>query len=291
MRLSSSMICWNEAQTIDLALSSAAGLVDEVIIADTGSFDGTQKIAREKMDDLNLSGQIKEVKATKLLDARLESFFLCDGDWILIQDANLVLSNVLKREISEHVKNDVPATGCIKSLNLTGDYEHVFRNLPFMAYHRILTRKAAVIWDVNVDRPIFEGLGKNFSNWALNLSRVRPAWRYWVRGEQFDRRVYDAKWRKRVDGHQNEFNTQYLWQRANKYSSPLEYVEAEMGMTLDDVKQVAPEWYLKQLRLEARPIIPQYRRALPEVIQDEIKNPRYKLIYEDNKIVGRWPEL
>jgi len=39
------MIAWNEAETIDLAIKSVAGFVDEVVIADNGSFDGTQEIA------------------------------------------------------------------------------------------------------------------------------------------------------------------------------------------------------------------------------------------------------
>jgi len=289
-QLSSGMICWNEAQTIDLALKSISNFVDEVIIIDTGSFDGTQKIARETIDNLNLSGQIKEVTITKLFDARLKAFQLCDGDWMLMQDSNLVLSNALKQEMLGHIKRS-NALGCVKSLNLMGDYEHLFGNRPFMAPHDILIKLEKATWDESADRPHFIGTVKTLSNWAVNLSRVRPAWRYWLRGEQFDRRAYNDVARRHSDGHKNKFNTQYSWQRLDKYTSPLEYIEVTKGMTLNDVKQVAPAWFLKQLRLEARHLVPAYRQDLPEVIQDELKNPRYKLIYENNKITGRWPEL
>ena len=154
MTISSSMICWNEAQTIDLALKSIANFVDEVIIVDTGSFDGTQKIARETLDDLNLSGQIREVKVTNLLDARKTAFSLCAGDWVLTQDANIVLTESLKREMLIHRQRRSPSVGCIHSLNLTGDYEHLFGNRPFMAHHKDFIRKDRVMWDDDKDHPV-----------------------------------------------------------------------------------------------------------------------------------------
>jgi len=285
------MICWNEAQTIDLALKSIADLVDEVIIVDTGSFDDTQKIARETLDDLNLSGQIREVKVTNLLDARQIAFYLCASEWVLVQDANLVLTKSLKREILIHAQEHPPATGCIHSLNLMGDYEHLFGNRPFMAHHKDFIRRDRVVWDTDKDHPTYSGPRRGFSSWAVNLSRVRPAWRYWLRGEAFDRRYYDESARKRNDGHQNEYNTQYHWQKTKKHLSLLEYVKDTRGVTLKDVKRIAPQWFLNQLRLEARRLIPAYTRNLPVIIKEELKNPRYKLIYEEGKIIGRYPEL
>lgn len=291
MKISSSMICWNEAQTIDLALGSIADFVNEVVIVDTGSFDGTQKIAKETIDHLNLSGQVKEVKITKLLDARRAAFSLCTGNWVLIQDANIVLTEPLKQEMLRHIKIYPRVVGCMNSLNLMGDYEHLFDNRPFMAYHRDFVERNRVGWNTDKDHPTCFGTARGFSSWAVNLSRVRPAWRYWLRGEAFDRRYYDEAMRKRDNGHQSKYNIQYHWQKADKYSSILEYVEAVKGITLDDVKRIAPDWFLNQLRLEARHLIPADKNKLPEIIKKELKNPRYKLIYEEGKIVGRLPEL
>ena len=103
MRITSSMISWNEEKTIDLSLKSIADFADEVVIVDTGSFDNTLKVAQETMDKLSISGQIKQKKITKLVDARLESLQLCNGDWVLMQDSNLVLSNALKHEIIKKI--------------------------------------------------------------------------------------------------------------------------------------------------------------------------------------------
>ena len=287
MKISSSMIAWNEASTIDLTLRSIVGFADEVIIIDTGSFDGTRKIAREWIDRLNLSGQVKQMSIRNLGEARLSSLMLCQGDWILMQDSNLVLSNALKRELIAHSREH-PGFCCdIKSLNLMGDYGHYFRGQPFMAPHRIFVERAHATWRMGIDRPHFHRRARVLSNWAVNLSRVRPAWRYWYRGEQFDRRHYTRKNRRWI----NPANIQRKWMNANKYSSLVEYIEAVKGLTLEDVKKIAPEWYLRQLRIEATALTSELRGKLPEVILEELRSPRYKLIYEKGEITGRWPTL
>jgi len=221
----------------------------------------------------------------------LESLQLCSGDWVLMQDSNLVLSNALKNEIKKNMKNRSKFVGAVKSLNLMGDYNHFFENRAFMAYHRIFVKRDEVKWDTNVDRPVFLGKTISYKYWAVNLSRVRPAWRYWLRGEQFDRRYYDNIARKSNDGHKNIANIQYHWQKEDKYHSILEYVENTKGLTLEDIKELAPEWFLGLLVVESKRLTPAHKLGLPAVILEERMNPRYRLICEDGKIVGRWPEL
>lgn len=288
MRISSSMICWNEAQTIDLALKSLVGFADEVVIVDTGSFDGTQKIAQEVMETLGLSGQIKQTRVTRLVDARLESFSLCDGDWVLMQDSNLVLSNALKRELMIHAGTSSNVVGSVRSLNLMGDYSHCFKNLPFTSDHRIFVRKESAKWHTTFDRPKFVGKRRKFKYYSVNLSRVRPAWRSWYRGEPFDSRYFKRRSRT---WSVKKTNTQRQWMKSNKYYSLVEYIEAEKGLTLKDVKRLASSWHLKQLQIEAKPLKPRFRRCLPEAIKQELKNPRYRLKKRRGRIIGRWPEL
>jgi len=81
-----------------------------------------------------------------------------------------------------------------------------------------------------------------------------------------------------------------MWARSKRYYDLIEYVDAEMGLSLDDVKRIAPEWYLNLCRVEARPLTIKMRNDLPQVIKEELKAPRYKLIYEGDEIIGRWPE-
>jgi len=102
------MIAWNEKSTIDLALKSIAGFVDEVVIADTGSFDGTISKANECIEDLNMGGEVISVSVTNMAQARHAAWRLCRNNVILLMDSNLVLPEVLKREImsfvGEHTK-------------------------------------------------------------------------------------------------------------------------------------------------------------------------------------------
>lgn len=289
--ISSSMISWNEATTIDLALKSIVDLVDEVVLVDTGSFDGTCVIAREWMDALDLSGQVKQIKITNLAQAHLAAFELCSTDWVIIQDSNLVFSEALNAEFTSHIKNKPETQLAVKSLNLMGDYEHYFKALPYHTPHKILVRRDKD-YTQNTERQYFNMPATAAKHWAVNLSRVRPAWRSWYRGEPFDRKRYAPKGSTpEAKGHMHELNRQYQWHKRTQYTSLVEFVQATMGLSLEDVKNIAPDWYLKYLQAEAAPLKRFMKKALPGAIREELKSPRYKLILKNGKIVGRWPEL
>lgn len=291
MLISCAMISWNESKTIDLALQSIKGLVDEVIIADNGSFDGTQEIARKCMEELGLHGQVIDVKAKSLGQVRLASYNLCKGPWILLIDSNLVLSKAVRSAFLRMSKRNKNKIGCIRSLNLMGDYEHYFSGRPFHAYHPTFFGKGVMPFS-DLDRPTVNDRNKlkMIEPWAVNLSRVRPAWRSWYRGEPFDKRYY-RRGKKKNKRKRTPTNRQGLWKRAKKHSSLIEFVKTTEGLSLTDVKRIAPEWYLQELRTYARPLKPNMTKKLPAVIKEELKNPRYRLIKKDNRIVGRWPDL
>ena len=287
--ISCCMISWNEAQTIDLSLKSLVGFVDEVVIADNGSFDGTQQIARDCLERTGLKGEVVDVDAMTLGQSRLASWRKCRGDWILLIDSNLVLSDAVKMELRE-VQKHQSKIGCVQSLNLMGDYGHYFTPLPFHSHHVTFFHRDAVTWRNDLDRPTRkQGTRRvNVKPFAVNLSRVRPAWRCWYRGEPFDPRFFK---KGALDGYRTETNRQDKWVMAKKYGSIVEYVEAKSGQTLDDVKRVAPEWYLGQLNQYAERLTESYLKGLPEVIRKERKSPRYELQYRGKTISGRHPEL
>jgi len=285
------MISWNEATTIDLALKSLVGLADEVIIVDTGSFDGTPKIASEWMDELDLSGQVKQVKVKNIGQARLEALQLCVTNWVMIQDSNIVLSEPLKTEILEHIKKPFKQQLSVKSLNLTGDYDHYFKSLPFMAPHYFVVNTDAK-YSTNTERPYFVAPSINAVFWAVNLSRVRPAWRCWYRGEPFDKKHYIPKGvTPEAKGHMHEFNRQYVWHKKNSYYSLVDFIQNTVGLTIEDVKKISPKWYLDYLQSDAVPLTNEMKKGLPDVIKKEQVDPRYKLLYKNKKIVGRSPDL
>jgi len=282
VKVSAAIIAWNEADNIDLCLRSLKGYADEVVIADTGSFDGTIYKAEQWLDKLDLLGEVTSVTIRSLDQARRAAIEKCTNPWIQLVDANIAFSEGLKRELRQAIEKGRP--GMVRSLNLMGDYEHYFTPLQFHSHHNVLFPCDKIRWRDNWDYPLPVKGRITLNNWAVSLSRVRPAWRYWLRGEPFKPET-GREWR-------TPGNRQSQWQYSgSKYNSLLEYVEAEEGLTLEDVKRIAPDWVLDLLRRYAAPLKESHRQGLPEVIREEQKNPRYRLIYEGDEIVGRWPEL
>ena len=281
LKISAALIAWNEVDTIDLCIKSLKGFTDEIIVADTGSFDGTRKKAIECLTEHNISGEVLDVKSNTLGQARLSAIDKITHDWILLIDGNLVLSKALKQELRHaQLKGFL---GMVRSLNLMGDYEHYFTTLPLHSHHDTLFHKTMVTWVDDKDRPTPLVGRLPLKRWAVNLSRVRLAWRYWLRGEAFT----PETGREFV----TEGNRQHKWLRSGKYKNLLDYVKATEKMTFQDIQRVSPDWFLEMLQKHAKPLPPRYRRWLPETIQEEQKNPRYSLIYEGGRIVGRYPRL
>jgi len=286
MKLSVSMICWNESKTIDLSIKSLRDFADELIIVDTGSFDGTREIARETMNENDLSGEIYNKSFIDLGKARLYSMNKTSLPWRIMLDSNIVLSNKVKSEIDDHIKHDRKHGLSLKSLNLMGDYEHYFNHRPYMSAHRVLTHRDFK-YKMSLDRPKWFGRFIPISAPAVNLSRVRQAWRSWYRGEPFEAKYYKKKYDEKPFSH--EANTQRLWMKTGIYKSPIEFVESVKGLKLEDVRGLAPNWYISQLRQYAKPITQKMRDELPEVIKDELVHPRYTIIYDNGKISWREP--
>lgn len=83
MRLSLAMIVKNESAHLGHCLASVKGLVDEMVVADTGSTDDTRAIA------LAHGARVIEVPWTEDFSAaRNASLAACTGDWILVLDAD-----------------------------------------------------------------------------------------------------------------------------------------------------------------------------------------------------------
>ncbi len=83
MRLSLAMIVKNETATLEHCLRSVQGLVDEMVILDTGSTDGTPELARSLGARVMPFAWVDDFSAAR--NAALEA---CTGDWILVLDAD-----------------------------------------------------------------------------------------------------------------------------------------------------------------------------------------------------------
>ena len=79
MRLSLCMIVKDEAFFIEECLAAAAPYVDEIVVVDTGSSDGTRDIAAGYADKLLDFVWIEDFSA-----ARNAGLAAATGDWILV---------------------------------------------------------------------------------------------------------------------------------------------------------------------------------------------------------------
>ncbi|OXL86384.1 glycosyl transferase [Paenibacillus sp. SSG-1] len=80
------MIVKNEEHTLERCLSSVSRAVDQIIIVDTGSTDGTRETARKFTDDIHFFDWIDDFSA-----ARNFSFSLATCEYILWLDADDIL--------------------------------------------------------------------------------------------------------------------------------------------------------------------------------------------------------
>jgi glycosyltransferase involved in cell wall biosynthesis len=133
------MIVKNEEQTLRDCLKSVRGMVDEIVIIDTGSTDNTLAIAKEFNAKIGYFDWINDFSA-----ARNESLKLATCKWILYLDADERIKPIDVSKFRNHLANLPESVGglvlTIESAHksLTGEtdthkggYPRIFRNLGF----------------------------------------------------------------------------------------------------------------------------------------------------------------
>ncbi|HNR33665.1 MAG TPA: glycosyltransferase [Candidatus Hydrogenedentes bacterium] len=83
MNISAAMIVRNEERCLRRCLESLRGVVDEIVVMDTGSTDATPSIAREFTERVHAIAWRDDFAA-----ARNAAIDRCEGDWILVIDAD-----------------------------------------------------------------------------------------------------------------------------------------------------------------------------------------------------------
>ena len=91
------MIARNEEALLGVCLESVRGLVDEIVLVDTGSTDATPELAR-------LAGDVVSVPWSDDFSApRNEALAHAQGDWILQLDADERLGPHSKQAVREAI--------------------------------------------------------------------------------------------------------------------------------------------------------------------------------------------
>ena len=101
MKLSLAMIVKNEAAHLGHCLDSVRGLVDEMVVVDTGSSDPTLEVARSRGAVVSSFAWIGDFSA-----ARNESLRQVTGDWVLVLDADEALDEADFPLIREAIAQD-----------------------------------------------------------------------------------------------------------------------------------------------------------------------------------------
>jgi len=91
--VSAYMICYNNARTVERALRSVAGWVDEIVVVDSFSKDGTADIARR------YATRFEQHRWSGFRDQYQYAADLCSNEWILFVDDDEEISPELRDEV------------------------------------------------------------------------------------------------------------------------------------------------------------------------------------------------
>lgn len=138
-RLSLCMIVKNEAATLDKCLSLARPHVDEIVVIDTGSTDGTQEIARRYADvyeEIEWPGSFSQARNYSLDKATGDFILILDGDeWIEDEDSWKLIRKAIEQPdgflVMLPVRN-VLGNGLLESDRFF--QERIYRNHPLIRY-------------------------------------------------------------------------------------------------------------------------------------------------------------
>lgn len=127
MKLSLALIAKNEARCLARCLESIQSVVDETVVADTGSTDQTVAIAKQFGARVSLFNWVNDFSA-----ARNFALSQTTGDWILVLDADEHASESLAAEIRDFIRTR-PAIGRLRIVSDFRRNNQVFWSQSFVS--------------------------------------------------------------------------------------------------------------------------------------------------------------
>jgi len=159
--LSLSMIVKNEEKYLRDCLESVKGVVDEIIIVDTGSVDNTKKIAEEY-------GAIIFDYPWKndFADARNFALSKSTGDWILYLDADERLNKKSVQELKKRTQIQTQKGYHCRIVNI----DEVSKRPSIMSYVRLFANSSEISFEGKVHEQIGNSLLNN--GYQINISGI-----------------------------------------------------------------------------------------------------------------------
>ncbi|AKN33932.1 glycosyl transferase [Clostridium carboxidivorans P7] len=162
--LSLCMIVKNEEKSLKNCLSKVVSFVDEIIIVDTGSTDNTKKIASEFTDNIYDFQWCNDFSK-----ARNYSISKASGEWILILDADEVVTDFFRYSIDEFINNTLNENkvGRIKRINIMEDS---FESKKYTEWVNRLFNKNNFYYEGIIHEQIISKDGQNYETEQLDIT-------------------------------------------------------------------------------------------------------------------------
>lgn len=157
----------DNASHIPLTLSSVKNIVDEIVVVDLGSTDGTQRIAREF--DAKVIDNLKDEKVTEARKIALEN---AQGDWILQLDPGHEIVMGKNPDFRSKLKSNSHDGFFIREYSLENlqDYYYqpvLYKNLPDLTFNQIFDESPILCSQSSEDLP-----GSNFNIGLMQDIRI-----------------------------------------------------------------------------------------------------------------------
>ncbi|WP_439647948.1 glycosyltransferase [Cohnella mopanensis] len=244
------MIVKNEEGTLDRCLSSVRGVVDEIVIVDTGSTDLTRSIAAKYTDDVYHFEWVNDFSA-----ARNYAFSLATKEYILWLDADDILlpgDAVSLRDTLSKVTRDVDAISMPYHLS----FDEEGNVTSSLRRNRIVKREKGFRWVGQVHEYLAVGGNIHESMAAVTHKREHTQTRrnltiYEEREEKGER--FSAR---DLYYYGNELKDHGLWERAiDQYERFLEYEDGWVEDRIAACGKMADGYHALGRTSEARQII------------------------------------
>ncbi|MGC9081217.1 glycosyltransferase family 2 protein [Sulfurihydrogenibium sp.] len=139
MKLTVLILTKNEEKNIERAIKSVLDIAEEIVVLDSGSTDRTVEIAK------NLGAKVFFREFDTYSDQRNYGLSICNGDWILVLDADEEVSEKLRENIKRELEN--PKFDCYEIPRRTYYLGRFLKYAWYPEYRKRLFRKGKVRYE------------------------------------------------------------------------------------------------------------------------------------------------